>query len=146
MTLAVNLAPLVSSTLQLRWELAGGAAWSWSLVAGGGRGRRGPDSRGWVAEAGAQLRWYLSGLFFKGLFLAAEADGLLAFGEGSRGEDALAAGPRVGFKLTGLWGLTLEAHLGAAYVRKTADGVIPGSTVVAAEVQPIAGLLVGVTW
>lgn len=145
MTLAVNLAPLVCVTGELRWEVEIGPAWSWSLLAGMGRGRA-TGRVGWVAEGGAQLRWYMSGSFRKGLFLAAEGNGLLTFGEGSRGEDAAGIGPRLGFKTVGRWGLTIEGHVGASYVRKTTDGFAPGSEVVATEVQPVAAVLVGLTW
>lgn len=145
MTLAVNLAPLACAVGELRWEVAISPAWSWSLLAGTGRGRA-ADTAGWVAEGGAQLRWYMAGSFRRGLFLAAEGTGLLTFGEVSRGEDAAGIGPRLGFKTVDLWGLTAEGHVGASYIRKTADGFAHGSEVVATEVQAIAALLLGLTW
>lgn len=146
MTLSANLAPLVKATGEARWEFAMGEKWSWSLMAGMGRGRSGAASLGWVAEGGVQVRRYLAGHFRRGLFLAAEADGLFAFGAGTKGEDALAVGPRLGYKVAGWWGLTLEGHIGTSYVRRTAQGLAPGSQVLVTELQPIGALLVGLTW
>lgn len=145
-TLSANLAPLVRATIELRWERALGQHWSWSLMAGMGKGRSAAASVGWVAEGGVQGRWYPAGHFRRGLFLAAEADGIFAFGPGTRGEEAVAVGPRLGYKVVGRWGLTLEGHMGASYVRKSIDGIAPNSRVVATGLQAIGALLVGVTW
>lgn len=145
-TLALNLAPLACGTGELRWESPLIDKLAWSVHAGAGRGRSGADLRGYVLEAGGQLRFYPVGDFRRGLLVAVDATGVRALGDGSRGETALALGPRLGYKIAGLGGLTAEAQVGASYVRKSADGVVAGTTAVLAEVQAISALLLGWTW
>ncbi len=142
-TLAVNLAPLAHATGELRWESPLLDKLAWSVHAGGGRGRSGVDIRGYVLEGGGQLRYYLVGDFRRGLLVALDATAVGAFGDSSRGETALALGPRLGYKIVGLGGLTAEAQVGASYVRKSADGVVAGTTAVLSEAQAIAALLLG---
>lgn len=145
-TLAVNLAPLACATGELRWESPISEKLAWSAFAGFGRGRSGANLSGYVGELGGQLRWYPLGGFRRGLLLGLEGAGLATAGAGSRGETALALGPRLGYKVVGLAGLTLEANAGVAYVRKSADGVVPGTTAVLTELQAVSGLLLGWTW
>jgi hypothetical protein len=145
-TLAVNLAPLACATGELRWESPIFQKLAWSAFVGFGRGRSGANVSGYVGELGGQLRWYPVGGFRRGLLLALEGAGLAAGGQGSRGETALALGPRLGYKVVGLGGLTLEANAGVAYVRKSADGVVPGTTAVLTEMQAVSSLLLGWTW
>lgn len=145
-TLALNLAPLVAGTVELRWEAPLSTRVAWAVMAGAGRGRTRSDLRGNMAEVGGQLRWYALGEFRRGLLLALDGTGLWTFGAGSRGETALALGPRVGYKIVGPVGLSAEAHAGLSWLRKSVDAAVPGTTAELTELQGVGALLLGWTW